>query len=146
MTEHADFETVILSATGCRLRTGVLEGVYAHARDARPAECCGILVGRAGDVVDAIRARNLSENPNRFLIDPKDHIDARRRARGRGLDVVGFYHSHPHSPPDPSPADEAEALYADHLYLIVSLACEPPEPRLYRLHAARFVEVPFVIR
>jgi proteasome lid subunit RPN8/RPN11 len=123
----------------------VLEAVVAHAHDARPAECCGILVGRAGDIVEAIRARNLSGNPNRFLIDPKDHIDARRRARARGLDVVGFYHSHPHSPPDPSPADEAEASYAEHLYLIVSLACEPPEARLYRLDAARLVEAPFVI-
>lgn len=123
----------------------MLEAVVAHARDARPAECCGILVGRAADIVDAIRARNLAENANRFLIEPKDHIDARRRARAAGLDVVGFYHSHPHSPPDPSPADEAEASYADHLYLIVSLAREPPDVRLYRLDAAHLVESPFMV-
>ena len=83
--------------------------------------------------------------PTRFLIDPKDHIDARRRARAQGLDVVGFYHSHPHSPPDPSSSDEAEASYPDHLYLIVGLASEPPDVRLYRLDAAHFVASPFVV-
>ena len=33
--------------------------------------------------------------PTRFLIDPKDHIAGAPDARQRGLDVVGFYHSHP---------------------------------------------------
>ena len=130
----------------CTVDGRVLEAVVAHAREARPAECCGILVGRARDVVDAVRAGNLSVDPNRFLVNPKDHIDARRRARALGLEVVGFYHSHPHSAPEPSAADQAEASYPDHLYLIVSLAGERPEARLFMLEAAGFVESPFVVR
>ena len=91
-------------------------------------------------VTHACRARNLATDQNRFLIDPKDHFDARREARARGLDVVGFYHSHPGSAPLPSPTDLAEATYPDHLYLIVGLAGEEPDVRLYRLEACGFRE------
>jgi proteasome lid subunit RPN8/RPN11 len=68
-----------------------------------------------------VRAGNLADSPTRFLIDPRDHIEARRRARRRGLEVVGFYHSHPHSPPRPSSTDVAESTYTEAVQLIVSL-------------------------
>ena len=72
-------------------------------------------------------------SPTRFLIDPKDHIDARRAARGRGLEVLGFYHSHPHSPAWPSPTDVAEAAYPDAVHLIVSLDGGVADARLFRI-------------
>jgi proteasome lid subunit RPN8/RPN11 len=74
----------------------------------------------------------------------RDHIEARREARGRNLEVVGFYHSHPHSPPEPSATDVTEASYPDHLYLIVSPVTDPAEIRLFRLVAGKFLEVPFL--
>jgi proteasome lid subunit RPN8/RPN11 len=122
------------------VRRVALDAIVFHARQAAPAECCGVLLGTTDVVTDARRAGNLAIDLNRFLIDPKDHIDARREARARGLDVVGFYHSHPHSAPVPSPTDLAEASYADHLYLIVGLADEPPHARLYRLEDGGFRE------
>ena len=97
-----------------------------------------MLLGAPDVVSDARPARNLAADANRFLIDPRDHIDARREARALGLDVVGFYHSHPHSAAVPSPTDLAEASYPDHLYLIVGLAGEQPEAQLYRLVADGF--------
>jgi proteasome lid subunit RPN8/RPN11 len=127
----------------------VVDEIVAHARSASPGECCGMLVGRAGTaaagaaIVNAVRARNLAASPNRFLIDPKDHLEARRQARAEGLQVVGFYHSHPHSAPEPSATDIAEASYADHLHLIVSLLPPSPEVRLYRLDGGRFIETSF---
>jgi len=121
----------------------VLDAIAGHARETSPAECCGVLVGGAGAIVGAVRCRNLSEDPNRFLIDPQDHFDAIRRARGGGLEVVGFYHSHPHSAPVPSPTDLAEASYPDHLYLIVGLEGEPVF-RLYRFGESEFAEVTIV--
>ena len=118
--------------------------IIAHARAAKPAECCGLLVGTSGSVTEAVPARNLADLPTRFLIDPQDHINAIRDARVRGLEVLGFYHSHPHSPPVPSEMDRAEAGYPDHLYLIASLASEPPEIRVFRFSGGNFLEVPFV--
>ena len=123
-----------------RLPATVLEAVVRHAESARPHECCGILIGRGDEIVDAVGARNLADDPNRYLIDPQDHIDVRRRARAAGLSIVGFYHSHPHSAAWPSPTDCAEATYPDHLYLIVGQG----EVRLFRLSDGNFVETPFV--
>jgi proteasome lid subunit RPN8/RPN11 len=115
--------------------------VIAHARAARPRECCGILLGSGDEIVEGVQARNLDDDPARFLIDPKDHIEARRSARARGVQVVGFYHSHPHSSAEPSTSDAAEASYADHLYLIVSLLPPSPRARLFAFDGCRFAEV-----
>ena len=111
----------------------VLDAIVAHARECRPGECCGILVGQDERVVASVRARNLDDNPSRFLIDPRDHIAAIKDARAQGLDIVGFYHSHPHSEAYPSPTDLAEAAYPGVLYLIVGLKNDAPEIRVFKL-------------
>jgi proteasome lid subunit RPN8/RPN11 len=120
------------------LPRAVRDAVVAHAREAAPAECCGMLVGAGGSIASAVRARNISDHPSRFLIDPTDHIQARRDARAAGLDVVGFYHSHPHSAAAPSSTDLAEATYPNHLYLIVGLTGEAADVRLYRFTGETF--------
>ena len=123
----------------------MIDDVVAHAHEAAPAECCGLLLGDRNLVVAAARTRNTANDPTRrFEVDPQDHIDARRDARGRGLAVLGFYHSHPRSPAEPSPTDLAEASYPDHLYLIVSLAAAPPNLGLFRLEAGNFQPTAFV--
>jgi desampylase len=120
----------------------VIDAVTRHSREAAPAECCGMLVGVADRIVEALRASNLSTNPNRFEIDPRDHIAAMRDARARGLQVVGFYHSHPHSEATPSAADIAEASYDGCLYLIFSPVSEPTA-RLFQMNAGGPCELLF---
>jgi proteasome lid subunit RPN8/RPN11 len=122
------------------LPRAAFDRIVDHARAARPAECCGLLLGHprgdgddGPDIVEAVAAANLSEDRNRFLLDPRDHIDARRRARAGGLAVVGFYHSHPRSSAEPSAADIAEAGYPGLVHLIVSLIGDQPRARLWRL-------------
>src|SRR5262245_32681871 len=126
------------------LSTRCAAAIVAHAHAEAPRECCGMLIGRGMSVVEAAAARNLADLPTRFLIDPQDHIAAIRGARARGLDVIGFYHSHPHSAAAPSPTDLKEASYPDHFYLSVSLEHEPPEMRCFRLHDGNFHELGFV--
>ncbi len=131
-----------------RVARAVLDAVILHARETAPAECCGLLLGRDGVVVETVRTVNVAdERETRFVIDPQGHIDGRRDARRRGLDVTGFYHSHPRSAARPSATDRAEASYPDHLYLIVSLAQDPPEVGLFSLDDAdtgNFVRLPLV--
>jgi proteasome lid subunit RPN8/RPN11 len=115
-----------------------------HAREALPAECCGILLGSATTVTESVRTPNASDDPNRFFIEPRAHIETRREARGRGLEVLGFYHSHPHSPPDPSATDLTEASYPNLLYLIVSPTGDSARIRVFRFVAGTFLEAPFV--
>ena len=109
---------VILGST---VRAAILQ----HAREEAPHECCGLLVGRRGNIESAIRARNLQSSATRYLIDPADHFAAMRTARSNGQRVIGAYHSHPASAPTPSDSDIAEATGGrDFLYVIVSPATE----------------------
>ena len=128
-----------------QITAATLAAIIAHAREAAPVECCGILIGRDGSIDDAARAKNLAGSPNRFLLDPKDHIEVRRTARGRGLDVIGFYHSHPHSPAWPSPTDIAEAAYPDAVQLIVSLEGTEVVARLFRLESGSAEVLPLLV-
>lgn len=73
----------------------------AHALAAAPEEACGILVGlRRGtqrEVLHAVPCRNVHEGSRhaRFLIDPEQQLAVHREARFQGLEIVGYYHSHP---------------------------------------------------
>jgi proteasome lid subunit RPN8/RPN11 len=130
-----------------RLALAARESIVAHARAARPAECCGLLVGANGRIDEAIPARNVADLlrsanlATTYVIDPGDHVTARREARRRGLAVVGFYHSHPASRAWPSPTDIAEASYEDALYVIVSLQHDLVDVRGFRIAKGRVVEV-----
>jgi proteasome lid subunit RPN8/RPN11 len=128
-----------------RVKADVLDMIVRHARIMAPNECCGVLIGEADAVEEAVPARNIAEQPStRFLIDPKDHLDALRTARGRGRDVIGFYHSHPRSTASPSATDLAEASYPDHLFIIVGLREEPPDIRVFRFTAGNFIATAYV--
>jgi proteasome lid subunit RPN8/RPN11 len=127
-----------------KIRAAVIVDVVRHAREAAPTECCGLLLGDESGVGVAVRTRNASRDPSRFVIDPVDHIARRREARERGLTVLGFYHSHPRSAAVPSATDREEATYPGHLYLIVGLASDPPDLGLYQFDAGNFRQVRFV--
>ena len=120
----------------------VIDVVVSHARREAPAECCGVLIGDAAAIAEALPTGNLSENPNRFLIDPKGHLDALRQARALGLDVIGFYHSHPHTAARPSERDLAEVSYPDLLMMIVSVQSASADVQVFRMAGDRFAEVP----
>jgi proteasome lid subunit RPN8/RPN11 len=100
------------------------EGVGAY-----PHECCGALLGRDGDgdarpreMVELIPFRNQREDSlrNRFSIDPEDVMRAEKQAQALGLDVVGWYHSHPDHPAKPSEYDREHA-WPWYSYIIVSI-------------------------
>jgi len=123
----------------------VRDRLIAHAHQESPRECCGILLGRDDEIVEARHARNVASSPaTRFIIDPKDHIDARRDGRARGLEVLGFYHSHPHGAAVPSATDVAEAAYPGSVYAIIGLGAEPPEVRVFEFADGNFQERPLV--
>ncbi len=102
------------------IRQAVLEDLIVHAQEEAPNECCGLLVGTGTRIERAMRASNVLASPTRYTIDPEDHFRALRSARESGASIVGFYHSHPASPPAPSETDKEGATYPGHCYLIVS--------------------------
>lgn len=89
---------------------GILETLVARADQAGPNECCGILLGRDGRILEARPAANIASDPRRhFEIDPQALVDAHRAARAGGPQVIGYYHSHPAGPAEPSATDRAMA-------------------------------------
>jgi proteasome lid subunit RPN8/RPN11 len=132
-------------ALAIRIRRAVRDAVIAHAREEAPLECCGLLLGTAAIVEEAVRAVNLRHSATAYLVDPADHFAAIRRARAEGRAVLGAYHSHPRSPAVPSPVDVREAHDRTFLYLIVSLEDDrSPDVRAYRGGGAQFVETPLL--
>lgn len=97
--------------------------IRAHGRETYPHECCGALIGRDDVVSHAFALPNTTdEGPRRrFLVRPADYREAERQAAAHGLDLLGFYHSHPDHPARPSQydLDHAWPLFA---YVIVAVA------------------------
>ena len=109
-----------------RLKTKHTEIVHSHLCRAYPEEGCGVLLGREthGDreierVIGFENVREDSRN-NRYLIAPEQFLAAEREARKDGLDVIGFFHSHPDHPSRPSTFD-LEHAWPFYSYLIVSV-------------------------
>src|SRR5579883_2180498 len=105
--------------------------IARHGEQAYPHECCGVLLGGAGagarEVAEVVPMRNANtESPrNRFDFDPKEHLAVQRQARERGLDVIGFYHSHPDHPARPSGYDREHA-FPWYSYVIISVEAGKP--------------------
>ena len=99
----------------------------AHGEETYPEECCGILLGKAeaeGNEVRAVmRAGNTRTDSahNRYHISPMELIQAQRVGRESGLEIVGFYHSHPDHPARWSPTDFAEAHWMGCSYVITAV-------------------------
>ena len=104
----------------------LLAQIHAHASEAYPHECCGILIGtRRADsraVASLRRAGNLNTERarDRYLMDPQDQLAAEKEARAQGLEVLGYYHSHPDHPALPS-ATDSEQSWENVSYLILSV-------------------------
>ena len=107
-----------------RMDDSVWQAIRRHGEEAYPHESCGVLIGRsegeARTVVVAVRCVNVqTDSPaTRYQIDPREILRAARDARPKGLDVVGFYHSHPDHPARPSATDLAEAHWLGCSYVI----------------------------
>jgi len=101
--------------------------IRAHGEETFPNECCGFMLGTvegdAKQVVELLRADNDREDEeqyHRFLITPEDYMKAEKAARAKGLDIIGFYHSHPNAPARPSQYDLDHA-WPWYSYIIVSI-------------------------
>ena len=110
------------------LTAAVEAAIRAHGRETFPHECCGAMLGNDGVVREAYALPNTTEEGprRRFLVRPDDYRVAEKRAREAGLDLLGFYHSHPDHPAKPSQYDLDHA-WPFFSYIIVSVRAGAPE-------------------
>jgi len=115
-----------------KIGAGDVGHIHDHAKEAYPEECAGVLVGiDTGGmkvVVDVWRAENTheEERSRRFLIEPLKIKEFEERAAERDMDVLGFYHSHPDHPAEPSEYDREHA-WPGWSYVIASVSAENVE-------------------
>ncbi len=98
----------------------LMDALQGEATRAAPHECCGILLGEAGQITAILPTRNAHPTPTtHFEIDPQALIDAHRAARDGGPEVLGYYHSHPAGPAEPSNTDRAMAAGDGRIWAII---------------------------
>jgi len=109
------------------IKNGEYGSLRRHGEETYPFECCGALLGRFRDgnrvVEDVIRCNNTrADRPqDRYNIDLKELLAIQRQADERGLEIVGFYHSHPDHPAQWSQTDFAEAHWLSCSYVITAV-------------------------
>ncbi|HUS13276.1 MAG TPA: M67 family metallopeptidase [Pyrinomonadaceae bacterium] len=127
-----------------------MERIFAYAREADPAECCGLIGGTEdGRAKSVYSLRNVAANRNvSYEAAPEDLFAAQRQMRERGEELLAIYHSHPRSAePTPSETDVRLAYYPQAIYFIVGLAGPQPIVRAFSVfeREQRWEEVEYVI-
>jgi proteasome lid subunit RPN8/RPN11 len=121
------------------------EKIRAHGAETYPYECCGALMGRDSSEIGSTDPEAEESTPgreilalfplvnrrddsprNRFSVTSEDVLAAEKNARERGLEVVGWYHSHPDHPARPSEYDRDHA-WPWYSYIIVSVQDGAPQ-------------------
>jgi proteasome lid subunit RPN8/RPN11 len=108
-----------------------LAEIRQHGERDYPFECCGLMLGRfenggakaVAETYSISNAREEEAKRNRFLIRPEELMRGEKYARGKGLEVVGFYHSHPDDRAVPSQYD-LEHAWPTYSYIVVSVEKE----------------------
>ncbi len=115
------------------LSTSFQETIIRESRAGAPEEICGIVRGRDGKALELYAARNEAENRSiNYLVDPQV-LMKQFQFEEQGDEMLAIYHSHPASAAYPSATDAWTAQYPDAVYLICSLAAQPPEIRGFLL-------------
>jgi proteasome lid subunit RPN8/RPN11 len=110
-----------------RVRREHLDQIRKHGEETYPHECCGFLFGRneggTNTLSEVYGAENEREDSrhNRYLITPDQYRRADAEARSRGLGIIGYYHSHPDHPAQPSGFDLDHSCWPGESYIIVSV-------------------------
>jgi proteasome lid subunit RPN8/RPN11 len=135
-----------------------LDAIASHGKTGYPYEVCGVLLGRYGagrvDRIVQMFNREREKPAVRYHMDAEDLLLVTTRYRGEGLDIVGYYHTHPDHPPRPSPTDLARAMETGGLtdgsiHIVMSIEggvrAVAPCGWMFRHDAERFDEEPFEI-
>ena len=115
------------------LKRDVYNQIVAHAKADLPNEACGYLAGSDGIVTLGYQLTNVDHSPEHFSFDPAEQFKTVKDARGKGLQILANYHSHPETPSRPSQEDIRLAFDPNILYFIISLAQQEPVVKAFQI-------------
>jgi proteasome lid subunit RPN8/RPN11 len=131
--DRRSIEIEALNTKMIKIPKSIYQAMIEHARREAPLECCGILSGENGTVKKAFELKNEEQSPVRYLMSPKEQLSVFEEMERGALEMVGIYHSHPHTAPFPSETDVKMAFYPEVASVIISLKEESPEVKAYRI-------------
>jgi len=114
------------------LNNEIVRGIREYGARDYPNETCGAMLGLDSGERREVRSlfpltNRRDDSPrNRFSITADDFRAAERAAKQQGLELVGWYHSHPDHPAKPSEYDREHA-WPWYSYVIVSVAQGQPQ-------------------
>jgi proteasome lid subunit RPN8/RPN11 len=124
----------------------VIKDIIAHAKQEEPGECCGILAGRDNLITRLFKLTNIQTDPDRYEMDPKEQVQAFEEIDRSNMELLGIYHSHPHSPAFPSLVDISRAFYPTIAFFIISLLNEEnPELKAFEIVERKVKEKTFAV-
>lgn len=130
---------------GLAIPAELVDALLAHARAELPNEACGLLSGAtAGRATRFHPTGNALASPYAYEVEPDDLVRVVLGIENGGDELVAIFHSHPGSPAVPSIRDRRDASYPV-VYLIASLAVDPPSLLAWRIEGAEAREVPLRI-
>lgn len=150
-----------------RIPRSVMDQMREHLEAGYPNEACGALIGRANGADHEVAAfrgmRNVIQGPlpretldplewihgpwDRYELDPLEQLRVQKDAESRGLEIIGFAHSHPDHPAVPSEFDTKRG-YDFYSYIVASVTQgKLAEARAWRLDEANqvFREEPLTV-
>jgi proteasome lid subunit RPN8/RPN11 len=105
-----------------------------HAQSNYPDEVCGLLAGIGQEIYRAIPVTNIGDTPRtHYQMNPSEQITALKTIDADSLEWLGIYHSHPKSPPIPSPTDIADTTDYSLIHIIVSLKDSKPKLKAWQI-------------
>ena len=118
-----------------KLLASQVKELYAHAQQAAPQECCGLIGGEASSAKTVYRLPNVASDPLvAYEAAPEELFAAQREMRARDEELLAIYHSHPRSAePAPSETDVRLAFYPAATYFIIGLGQPRPVMRAFRI-------------
>ena len=118
-----------------KLLASQVKELFAHAQQAAPQECCGLIGGEASSAKTVYRLPNVAADPLvAYEAAPEELFAAQRQMRARGEELLAIYHSHPRAAePAPSASDVRLAFYPAATYLIIGLAQAQPIMSAFRI-------------
>ena len=128
------------------IKREIVKEIIAHALQEDPRECCGILAGNDNLITHIFKLTNVEADPDKYWMDPKEQIQTFEEIDRLNLELLGIYHSHPHSSPSPSPVDIMRAFYPTIAFFIISLLnAEKPELRAFEIVKRKVKEKKFKV-
>jgi [CysO sulfur-carrier protein]-S-L-cysteine hydrolase len=134
-----------------RLPGHIVEAIVRHARQERPNEACGLVVGTAhaadgGVALRYVPCRNAAASPSRYLVHRDDLLAVIAEVDRSGDELWGVVHSHVRTPAVPSATDIAEAAWPAAVYLLATLVAEDEQPlRAWRITDGTAREIALVV-